>query len=184
MEWKPVIGYEGIYEVSYDGQVRTHADKVTQSELHGTRHWKQRVLKQKTDKNGYKRVMLYKEKRAKTILVHRLVAEAFLINGKNLKLINHIDANTGNNHVSNLEWCNHRDNLLHAYQNDLNKKPDKIVLVDKQTNVARYFYSKAEASRFLGKNHGYVSGALKKGRSEIFNYDIYIKPNRKEGAGK
>jgi len=54
--WKEITGYEGLYEISNLGRVRTAKDKTTYSEKHGKRTWKQRTLKQKTDKNGYKRV--------------------------------------------------------------------------------------------------------------------------------
>lgn len=66
--WKDVVGYEGIYEVSDAGKIRTKLGKTTHTEKHGIRTWKQRELKLKTDKLGYKRVSLFKD--GKLSLIH------------------------------------------------------------------------------------------------------------------
>ena len=162
--WKDVTNYEGIYEVSNLGNVRTHINKTTHSARHGTRHWKQRVLKQKTDKCGYKRVELWKDKKQTTHLVHRLVATEFVYNEDeaNYTIINHIDCNTSNNVYTNLEWCNYSMNLEHAYINKLNSSPNMTVLINKVTGEEHVFISMAKASIFLGFNHGYISGKIKK----------------------
>ncbi|API89403.1 HNH endonuclease [Marinilactibacillus sp. 15R] len=175
-KWKPILGYEGIYEVSNKGKVRSSKDKTTSSVLRGERKWKQRILRLKTDKNGYKRVTLWKNKTRKDFLVHRLVALTFIteVNGKNN--INHIDGNPSNNYVENLEWCNHKENLIHAFKKGLNKSPDPIVLLNINTHETKYFYSKAEASRFLNRNHGFISRLVKEGLSEVDEYMIFVKP--------
>lgn len=172
-EWRDVIGFEDIYEVSNKGKVRSSKNKTTHSELHGVRKWKQRILRLKTDKNGYKRVCLYKNKKPHDFLVHRLVAMAFIpaVEGKNY--INHIDGNPSNNYVENLEWCNHRENLIHAFDNRLNKSPDPIVLYNLNNKTLRFFRSKADASKFLGRNHGYISGLLRKGVTEVDEFLIF-----------
>lgn len=172
--WKPVVGYEGIYEISSCGFVRTVEGKTTHSARHGERVWKQRTLKQKTDKNGYKRVALWKDKQPKTFLVHRLVGEAFLEKDESRLLINHKDCDPSNNTVENLEWCNHKENLIHAYKNRLNQEPDPVVLVDLSDGNSYFFISKSEASRFLGRNSGYVSGCIKKGKRQIDQYEIFV----------
>ena len=173
--WKDAVGYEGIYEVSNKGKVRSSKDKITKSKRHGVRKWQQRILRQKTDKNGYKRVSLWKNKTDKTFLVHRLVALAFLPEVEGKEYINHIDGNPSNNYVENLEWCNHKENLIHAYKNRLNKAPDPIVLYNLNTHELKYFYSKAEASRFLGRSHGYISNLLKTGETEVDEYEVFSK---------
>lgn len=92
-EWKDVVGYEGIYEVSNRGRVRTHKNKTTYTIKHGIRHWKQRILKEKAKNNRDVRVSLWKGGKRKDYLVHRLVAEAFIPNPANKPTVNHIDGN-------------------------------------------------------------------------------------------
>lgn len=173
--WKDIVDYEGIYEVSNRGKVRSAKDKTTKSERHGIRKWRQRILRQRNDKYGYKRVNLWKKGSEKTFLVHRLVAMAFLPEVDGKEYINHIDGNPSNNYIENLEWCNHKENLIHAYKNRLNKAPDPIVLYNLNTHELKYFYSKAEASRFLGRSHGYISNLLKKGETEVDEYEVFSK---------
>ncbi|WP_288746405.1 NUMOD4 motif-containing HNH endonuclease [uncultured Enterococcus sp.] len=173
--WKSIPEYENIYEVSNLGRVRTAEGKTTESMRHGTRVWNQRILKQKTDKGGYKRVTLWKNKSGKDFLVHRLVGFAFIPRIKSKEFINHKDGNPSNNYVENLEWCNSLENSRHAFINRLVKTPDPVVLLNLNTGEPKYFYSKAEASRFLGRNSGYVSGLLKQKKSEVDNYEIFVK---------
>jgi hypothetical protein len=97
--WKNISGYEGLYQVSNFGRVKSFCK------------WKRAscpdeyILKDSINNRGYHQVMLYKNTVKKKFLVHRLVAEAFIPNPENLPHINHIDENTGNNSVENLEWC-------------------------------------------------------------------------------
>lgn len=181
-KWNDINGYEGIYEVSDLGKVRTSKNKTTVSSFHGERRWKQRVLKQKTDKKGYKRVSLWKDQKEKTFQVHRLVAEAFIPKVENKDCVNHIDGNPSNNYLNNLEWCNHAENLFHAYKNKLNQSPDPLVLVNTITCEAFYFRSKAKASEFLGRNKGYVSRAIQKGEEKIDEYEIFTNRSSKKGV--
>ncbi|MDN6735933.1 MAG: NUMOD4 motif-containing HNH endonuclease [Tetragenococcus koreensis] len=171
--WKNIPGYEGIYEASNLGRIRTHKNKITFTEKHGRRRWKQRILKQKTDKNGYKRVELWKDGQHKTRIVHQLVAITFLPNRENKPLINHKDCNPSNNHIDNLEWATYSENLIHAYVNGLNKEAVRIMLVNKNNGKEKTFLSMSQASRFLGKGHGYISSACKKGKKEVEDYQIY-----------
>ena len=94
--WKDIPGYEGLYQVSNTGQVRS---------LNYRQTGKTKILKQHTDKNGYKKVGLSKNGKVKTYAVHRLVAKAFISNPNNLPYVNHKDENPSNNAVWNLEWC-------------------------------------------------------------------------------
>lgn len=99
--WKDIPGYEGLYQVSNTGRVRS-------LNYNGTR--KTKVLKQGTNKDGYKRIKLYKDGKFKVYLVHRLVALAFIPNPNNYPIINHKDENRWNNNVDNLEWCTYKYN--------------------------------------------------------------------------
>lgn len=174
MIWKDVVGYEGIYQVSDTGEVRTAEGKKTHSVLHGERNWKQRTLKQKVSKDNNCRVCLYKDKKEKNWLVHRLVADAFIskVEGKNY--INHIDGNRLNNCLSNLEWCDHTENNNHAFDNDLIMTGKKVVLVHRKTKTAHYFRSLSKASIFLGKNKNFIWSKLKKGDHEVEGYMIFV----------
>ena len=176
MEWKDVVGYEGIYEVSDTGLIRSHEDKTTFTKKHGKRKWQQRILKDKTPKGRDSRVSLWKNGESKDFLVHRLVASAFIPKIEGKESINHIDGNPKNNHVSNLEWCDHTGNNNHAFDNHLMTSNDKVILMDKKTEEAIYFRSKAKASEFLGKNKGYLSGRIMSGRYELDRYWVFVNP--------
>jgi hypothetical protein len=169
--WKDVVGYEGLYEVSDKGQVRTHKNKVTSNSRYEVRHWQQRILKEKKPKGRDIRVSLWKDGKPKSFLAHRLVAMAFIpmIPGKDS--INHIDGNPRNNHVENLEWCDHKENNNHAFDNGLIPSHN-VVIYNIKTKQRYEFRSKQKASEFLGKNHGYVSCLLKRGKNIYGNFLI------------
>lgn len=114
--WKPVVGYEGLYEVSNRGQVRSLDRPVYRgNKIHC--FMKGCILKQTKTTTGYMRVTLVKPgHKNKSYRVHRLVAFAFIPQVEGKELINHIDCNPLNNNVANLEWCTHSENLVHAYR--------------------------------------------------------------------
>jgi hypothetical protein len=172
--WKDVVGYEGIYEVSNTGLIRTHKNKTTISKKNNdfVRHWKQRVLKQKVGKDKCCRVELYKNKKSKTWLVHRLVAFAFIPKIKGKEYINHIDGDRLNNCVENLEWCNHLENNNHAFDNHLIKTGCEVILYDNETKEIHEFRSMEKADQYLGKYHGFVSRTLKMGINHYANFTI------------
>lgn len=163
--WRDVVGYEGIYEVSSHGRVRTKEGKTTHSVRHGIRTWKSRILKEKNPKGRDVRVSLWKDKQDKSFLVHQLVGKAFLplIPGKDC--INHKDGNPKNNHVSNLEWCNHLENNRHAFENGLMSSNMEVKLIHLKTGIEYEFISMARASEFLGRSHSYISGLTTRDKS-------------------
>lgn len=101
--WKPVVGYEGIYEVSNNGNIAS------------LKFGKRKILKHKKDFWWYFSVSLHKDWKPKFCLVHRVVAIAFLNNLNNKPQVNHIDWDKKNNNLENLEWATARDNQKHAY---------------------------------------------------------------------
>lgn len=128
--WKPVIGYEGLYEVSNYGRVRRifryGRPYVT-------------LCKPKITKDGYYESALVKEGKPKFIRTHRLVAKAFCQNPENKSEVNHIDGNKLNNFSGNLEWCTSSENQVHAYRLGLqkvsggaisNRKPVRCIELD------------------------------------------------------
>lgn len=167
--WKDVVGYENIYEVSNFGNVRTHKNKRSWSKRHNTwRYWKQRQLKNKTPKGRDVRVTLWKDGKLKYWLAHRLVAYAFIPNADETKnSINHIDGNPKNNRVENLEWCNHKENNNHAFDNGLKTTNKKTTLLRLSDNKIFNFRSMGKASLFLGHSSGYISNTLKRNKDEF-----------------
>lgn len=103
--WKPIIGYEGLYEVSNKGRVKSLKRKVENR----TNLIEEKIMKQVITTNGYYKITLSNQK-SSTKLVHRLVAEAFIPNLENKKCVNHIDCNRLNNNLENLEWATHSEN--------------------------------------------------------------------------
>lgn len=120
-KWKDIVGYEGYYQVSSYGRVRS----LDRNVLHPTGSIMLRkglLLKVGSTPNGYSVVSLNKLGDRKYISVHRLVAIAFLpAQPKELPQINHIDGNKKNNHFLNIEWSNSSLNQLHAIRNGLVK---------------------------------------------------------------
>lgn len=128
-EWRDVEGYEGIYQVSnlgrvkslvgYNGHVYIKREKILKNSL-------------KDSGSGYKRygVTLSVKGKIKHCMVHKLVAKAFIPNPNNYEVINHKDGNSLNNHIDNLEWCTVSYNLQHAYNTKLKKS--KIHNINKQ----------------------------------------------------
>jgi len=118
---KPVIGYEGYYEVDNCGRVYA-LNRVIHVEDHGRsydKHLVGGILKQHMHSNGYKIVPLTKDGKTKNVFVHRIVAMAFLANPDKLPCINHKDEDKTNNFVENLEWCTYQ------YNNAYGSKPKK-----------------------------------------------------------
>lgn len=160
-EWKEVVGFEGLYEVSSFGDVRS-LDRVVKHRQSGYITLKGRVKKKNLDKSGYFRVTLSKNGNGGNRLVHQLVAEAFLGHkrvGMN-KVINHIDSNKINNSIFNLEITSHRDNCIHRSLNQNNssryvgvsfaKNQNKWVAkirVDGISNHLGYFDNEIDASQ-------------------------------------
>ena len=164
--WKDIPNYIG-YQVSNLGQIRTY-NKITYTEKHGERHWQNRILKQKRQSRKYGkfdyRVNLWKNGKPKTFLVARLVAFTFY--NENLKdkdlTVNHIDGNTENNNLNNLEIITLKENILHGFNNGLyDNIRNKIKIQFKDCSKPIYCDSMAKASKILGKNKGYISAKIK-----------------------
>ena len=111
--WKPVIGYEGLYEVSSYGRVKSLCKYDSRN-----RFREERILKLCANRLGYLKVGLSSNNKTKKYLVHRIVAEAFIPNPNNLPIINHRDENPSNNNVDNLEWCTAKYNSNYGTRND------------------------------------------------------------------
>lgn len=161
--WKDVVGYNGIYEVSDDGRVRTCEGKTTYTQRHGVRHWKQRILKQKVDKYKNHRVTLWQDGKPKDFLVHRLVADAFLGIPAEKLTVNHIDGNRENNKAENLEWLSLEENIREGFKTGL--YPQRKIVLKDETGKEFEFRSMSECGRALGFSNGYISECIRSGRN-------------------
>lgn len=120
--WRRIDGYEGLYEVSNWGRVRSveRLQKYRKKNKVFIRKKQKRILKNNVTFYGYGEVSLYKNgKVIKRAMVHRLVAQTFIKNPLKKTQINHIDCNKLNNYVENLEWCTPSENIKHSIENNL-----------------------------------------------------------------
>lgn len=151
--WKDIEGYEGLYQVSNLGRVKSKLRKG-------------RILKPINTKKYYS-VILCKNSTTKEIYVHRLVAYAFIPNPQNKPFINHIDGNKQNNYVENLEWCTQSENCRHAYKIGLNKGRSKPVFqFNKFGHYVRTWKSQSKASETLKIPQSLISSCCKRKRKQ------------------
>lgn len=137
-----LYNYEGIYQVSNYGRVRTLTHRTRNNHL-----IKEKFKSLRSDKNGYKITTLTVNGNAKDFKVHRLVAYMFLKNDNNYPIVNHKDENPTNNHVDNLEWCTYKDNI--NYGSCVLKMSKRVNQYDKNNNFVKTWKSISEAGRDL-----------------------------------
>lgn len=118
--WKDIDGYEGIYQVSNLGRVKS-LDRTLLGKNSIEYKVKGKIRKISCIGKGYQKIQLSKEGNSKNFLIHRLVAQAFIPNPENLPIVNHIDGNKTNNHIGNLEWVSSSKNINHAISIGLRK---------------------------------------------------------------
>lgn len=157
-EWKQVVGYEGLYEVSNKGRVKG----------------KNGIRKAYDNGNGYMKVTLSKDGVERGRYIHRLVAEAFIPNRNNYRCVNHKDECKNNNNVDNLEWCSHKYNNNYGTKCERvsRKRGTAIVGTDLATGKREVYRSITYATKLLGK--GYRSS----------NINEVLKGNRKTAFGR
>ena len=156
--WKDIEGYEGLYQISNMGRVKS-VERTVRCGRGYYRTVPEKIRKGRNDGWGYLFVSLYKDGKAKECRINRLVAQAFLPNPDNLPEVNHIDENKQNNCVDNLEWCSRSYNINHGTRNkkvaEKNSKP--VFSVDKESGLIMWWQSAMEASRQLGISQGNIT---------------------------
>lgn len=162
--WKDIEEFKGCYQVSNLGNVRSLDRSIVITNHKGTwiQHYKGDIMKQRTDRYGYKTVMLYADGQRKNCKIHRLVAIAFLSNPENKSTVNHKNGDKQNNAVDNLEWNTSAEQNIHAYKVGLKLIHCKPVLqIDIETEeVMQEYPSIREAERQMKVSQGTISDCL------------------------
>ncbi|MFJ5713154.1 NUMOD4 motif-containing HNH endonuclease [Neobacillus sp. NPDC093127] len=157
--WKDIVGYEGLYQVSNQGDVKGLDRKGVDG-----RDLKGKVLKPKMNTCGYLQVNLCKNRIKKFLYVHRLVAKAFLNNPNGFSQVNHIDGVKTNNNLENLEWVSPTTNLKHAFSIGLKSNSGESHSQSKLTEKDVIdIYKRAhsgESQRVIAGNYGIVQQAV------------------------
>lgn len=179
--WKDVVGYEGLYQVSNLGRVKSCAHLVPTT--NGFTRMSPSKIRINCFDGNYYHVILYKNRKRKICLIHRLVAEAFIPNPCSLPQVNHKDGNKLNNYVDNLEWCTAQENLLHAFKTGLatptiSHYRGVLAFRLSDGSFVGEYKSQHEAARELGLNVAHICSVLK-GRVE-HTCGYYFKYNGKE----
>ena len=168
-EYRKLKSLKFLYEINAEGTIRNVKSKKI---VHGY-----------VEKNGYVRVSFENKCLGGVVrtTVHRLVAEAFIPNPDNLPEVNHIDSNRANNHVSNLEWVTHSDNMKHAYAKGTTREPlrkHSIETRKKVTNNETCFESISKAAEWLVESCG-----IKNKESAISGISSVCRGKRKSFGG-
>lgn len=169
-QWRDVKGYEGKYQVSNLGNVRS-VDRTFTNSCGVIVTRKGMLLKPNLNRDGYLKVTMHKGGKVNTILIHRQVADAFIPNDKNYPQVNHKDGNKLNNNAANLEWCTALDNMHHAAEQGLRNKAleyaksmrKPVIATNIETGEETFYRSVHEAEKIFG-NH--VTNVLKGSRNK------------------
>lgn len=174
--WKDIKGFEGCYQVSNLGRIKSLPREIYNGKGHYTST--EKILSGHMITNGYLQVELKKDNKRNLKLIHCLVAEAFIPNLDNKPQVNHKNGNKTKNNVDNLEWCTNSENQIHAYYMGLSKhseiagKPKKAVYqIDLKTNVIINTYSSiAEAGRLTNTRSSNISLVCNGSRNSAGGY--------------
>ena len=176
-KWRPVVGYEGLYEVSNLGRVKS-LPRV-EDQFYGTRLTSERILKQSPDKKGYMMAWLYKNKKRATMKVHRLVAIAFIPNSECKPQIDHINAIKTDNRLCNLRWCTGKENFHNpiSYRRnsdskfgDKNHNAKSVNQFSINGDYIRTWKCINDIKRELGFNHPHISQCCSGKRNVAYGF--------------
>lgn len=175
-EWHDIVGYEGLYQVSDLGRVRS-LDRTIQREDNAPFVLPGRILKCRTDKDGYILVTLNGGFSPKTFKVHRLVAQAFIKNDDNLPQVDHINGARNDNRIVNLRWSSVSKNLSLRH-NVMSESGLKGVRLCKKIKMQRY---QAYAHDFVTKKFIHI-GLFDTAEQAKAARDRFVKENENANA--
>jgi hypothetical protein len=158
-KWKDIEGYEGRYQVSNQGRIKSLPRKLWNGE--GWFDYKGKIIIPRIDNNGYPIVTLSTHSKGKRFRVHRLVAKAFIPNPNGYTVVNHIDCNTTNNNVNNLEWCTQKHNVQYAVKKGAFNKYMKRVKVLETGEIYSSIHECAREMAEYNVDFRHVSACLK-----------------------
>ena len=169
--WKDIEGYEGLYQVSNLGRVKS-LKRITKIP-NAMRKQDEKIIKPKTT-GYYYHVKLCKNGQVKNFTIHRLVAKTFIPNPENLPCINHKDENKLNNVVSNLEWCTYKynNNYGNRVQKASQKQQKQINQYDLRDNFIKCWNSINEAIRFYKNRHIWDASVGKRKTASGFKWEF------------
>lgn len=174
--WEDVKGFEGYYQVSNFGRIKSLSRAGS-----GRNTKKDKILKNTYDKDGYICKCFYKKGKIYGVKVHRLVAETFIPNPNNFPQVNHIDGNKQNNRVDNLEWVSQSKNVLHSLY-VLNNHLKKIYQFDKYGNFIKSWKNSKEIADFYGFNRNSLVESICRNHRTfcgyIWSYDRKLPKNK------
>lgn len=182
-QWKTIKGYEGYYQVSNLGRVRS-VDRIVRSKGNSMQQRKGRILRPNQDRYGYLKIVLQKNGQKKTKMVHRLVANAFILNPHNYSQINHKDENKTNNKTENLEWCTAKYNLNYGTRTKRTaaKRSKPILQMTPDGQLIEYWPSARVAGQY-----GFSSSdiaAVCRGRLHIYKGCLWVYANEYKPQNK
>lgn len=160
--WKPVAGYEGVYEVSNFGNMKSLQ----------RRYASERILRKTKDRKGYEQVNLRKDGKRQCCKVHRLVAEAFIPNPDKLSQVNHKDENKSNNRVENLEWCTaaYNSNYGTRIERIAEKHRKKISQYTIEGQFIKEYNSVSEAAKEMSGTCDFIYKCATKERKTAYGF--------------
>lgn len=150
--WKDVKNYEGLYQVSNLGRVKS-LERMAKHWRGGLKTINERFLKLNINTYGYEYVVLYKDGVSKYFFCHKLVCLCFIENELNKPQINHKNGIKTDNKVSNLEWCTASENIKHAYETGLISPINKIKVIDTVTYVVYDSITEAAKQNNISQPH-------------------------------
>jgi hypothetical protein len=186
-EWKDIKGYEGRYQVSSFGRIKSLERDVVRNNWSGritTKHVREKIKKPCLGPQGYMVTSLNKGNNSKRHSMHRIIAEAFIANPENKPFINHINGIRHDNRIENLEWCTPKENNIHSFQvlgrksgmlgkkGALCKNSKPCIVIDQNGNE-KIYPALMTACEELGLSSG-TAGMVAKGiRKQTKGYRIY-----------